>query len=305
MQTHAPAAPPSQQHSVRFLDPSPLPPVQTTTVTIPRPVTQLYQSHQTSAPGHPPSGRPGQSSFQPFLGINSLGVNLSTGHANHARLASASTSLPRQPTLSRRTSRSTRTRGPATQPPSLPLELAPGSALQLRSCFVAGTADPVVRLTVKVYPPLVGFLICYWSCTVLTTRLQDHGHKHILFRFLKESFDAWLERHDLVYRWDVPTSTLVRSLLLQVKDEMESSPSSYRFAPVRRLSSQEGLPLEALGVLSRGQPAGSANQVYLRPHPLDRRATVAQLVADRHRFTPQACIDGDRVILHLGKRAFY
>ena len=87
---------------------------------------------------------------------------------------------------------------------------------------------------------------------------------------------------------------------------MESGPSSYRFAPVRRLglSIQEGLPLEVLGMLSRGQPSGSANQVYMRPHPLDRNATIAQLVADRHRFTPQPCIDGDRIILHLGMSAF-
>jgi hypothetical protein len=86
----------------------------------------------------------------------------------------------------------------------------------------------------------------------------------------------------------------------------ESGPSSYRFAPVRRLglSSQEGLPLEVLGMLSRGQPSGTANQVYMRPHPLDRNATIAQLVADRHRFTPQSCIDGDRIILHLGMLAF-
>ena len=75
---------------------------------------------------------------------------------------------------------------------------------------------------------------------------------------------------------------------------------SYRFAPVRRLSGQEGIPLEVLGVLSRGQPSGSANQVYMRPYPLDRHATIAQLTADRNRFTPQSCIDGDRIILHLG-----
>jgi hypothetical protein len=65
--------------------------------------------------------------------------------------------------LSRRTSRSTRTRGPAIQPPSIPVELAPGSALHLRSCFVSGTPEPVVRLTVKVYPPAVCFLLSYLS----------------------------------------------------------------------------------------------------------------------------------------------
>ena len=74
---------------------------------------------------------------------------------------------------------------------------------------------------------------------------------------------------------------------------MESGPSSYRFAPVCQLSGQEGLPLEVLGVLSQGRPAGGANQVYMRLHPLDRNATITQLVADRHRFTPQLCIDGD------------
>jgi hypothetical protein len=113
-----------------------------------------------------------------------------------------------------------------------------------------------------------------------------------------------MERYNLLYRWDIPTSTPVRSLLLQVKDEMELGPSLYRFAPVCQLSSQEGLPLEVLGVLSRGQPAGGANQVYMRPHPLDHNATIAQLVADRYRFTPQPCIDGDRIVLHLGMSAF-
>ena len=78
----------------------------------------------------------------------------------------------------------------------------------------------------------------------------------------------------------------------------------YSFAPVRRLSNQEGLPLEVLGVMSRGQPSGSANQVYMRSHPLDCTATIAQLVADRHRFTPHSCIDGDWIILHLGMSAF-
>ena len=163
--THAPAplAVPhrqSQAASVCFLDPGP---TQTAAAAIPLPITQLYRRPQTPAPSQhsaPPSGHPTRntSSFQPFLGINNLGVGFAAGHANQARLASAATTLPRQPTLSRRTSRSTRTRGPAIQPPSIPAEIAPGSALHLRSCFVSGTSDPVVRLTVKVYPPAVSFL---------------------------------------------------------------------------------------------------------------------------------------------------
>jgi hypothetical protein len=178
--TQAPAAVPhrqSQAQAVRFLDPASTH-WQTAAETIPPPITQLYQRPQTPAPSQPsapihpsgpsqgpPSGHPTRntSSFQPFLGISNLGVGFAAGHANQARLASAATTLPRQPTLSRRTSRSTRTRGPAIQPPSIPVELAPGSALHLRSCFVSGTPDPVVRLTVKVYPPAVSFLFCCLS----------------------------------------------------------------------------------------------------------------------------------------------
>ena len=161
--------PPTQvpQQSVRFLDPgSQL--AQIAAATIPRPITQLYQSRQHSASGHPSSGHLSTpSSFQPFLGISSLGVGFAAGHANQARLASAATTLPRQPTLSHRTSHSTRTHGPAIQPPSLPVELAPGSALHLQSCFVSGTPEPVVWLTVKVYPPAVCFYyhICGMQCS--------------------------------------------------------------------------------------------------------------------------------------------
>ena len=167
------AAPQRQPRSVHFLDPAPAPRQTAAAATsIPPPITQLYQRppapapSQNSAPAnvhpsYPSSGHPTRntSSFQPFLGINNLGVGFAAGHANQARLASAATTLPKQPTLSRRTSRSTRTRGPAIQPPSIPVELAPGSALHLRSCFVPGTPDPVVRLTVKVYPPAVCFLL--------------------------------------------------------------------------------------------------------------------------------------------------
>lgn len=157
--TQAPAPVPHRQ-TVRFVDPPGSLPTQTAAIA--PPITQLYQSHQHSANGHPSSGHPNTtSSFQPFLGISSLGASFAAGHANQARLASAATTLPRQPTLTRRTSRSTRTRGPAIHPPSIPAELTPGSALHLRSCFVPGTPDPVVRLTVKVYPPAVCFIFPY------------------------------------------------------------------------------------------------------------------------------------------------
>jgi hypothetical protein len=129
--------PASQQRSVHFLDPPLVPPG------IPAaacPITQLYQGSQALGSGHP-SSTPTTPSFQPFLRINTLSLNVATGHANQACLASASASLPRQPALA---CRGRHTRGPAIHPPSLPLELAPGSSLRIQSCFVSGTSEPVV-----------------------------------------------------------------------------------------------------------------------------------------------------------------
>jgi hypothetical protein len=109
--------------------------------------SQGVQGHPSSLPAAPAGlGFPATSSQQPFLGMHSLGLNLATGHVNQARLASASATIPRQPSLTRRGRR----RGPAVHPPSLP-----NTRPDIRQCYVEGAPDSTLRITVKVYPPHV------------------------------------------------------------------------------------------------------------------------------------------------------
>jgi len=112
------------------------------------PITQLYQPSRLSHQGHPaslPASQP--PAFHPFLGS---GLNLpATSIANQARLASASTTIPRQVALPHRTSRR---RGVASQPPVLS-RATPQVSIQ--QCFVEGAPVPTVRVIVRVFPCLV------------------------------------------------------------------------------------------------------------------------------------------------------
>lgn len=93
----------------------------------------------------------------PFLGFNQLGGMSHASHVNQQRLASAQATLPRAPSLQARRARSSRPRGPAIHPPSLPVARKPSVA---NSCMTEvfhpdGSAVPAARVTVKVYPPQV------------------------------------------------------------------------------------------------------------------------------------------------------
>ena len=124
--------------------------------TQPPPIVHLYQSsRQQSLPQDQSSMAFASSSvptarFQPYSGIGTLGLNLPTGHANQARMASASSSIPRPTPLPRRSSR--RTRGPAHNPPVL----AQARKASIDDCLVAGATLPTIRIKVLVYPPIVG-----------------------------------------------------------------------------------------------------------------------------------------------------
>ena len=131
----------------------------------PPPVSQLYQHIQplqpatsttvTSRPGttQAVTSRPGTStvtsrpgmSFNPFLGGAALG--LPTTHANQARLASALSSIPRNPTLPRRGRR-----GPAQHPPALPSS----RKVSINNCLSQdASGSHSLRIIVKVMPPPV------------------------------------------------------------------------------------------------------------------------------------------------------
>lgn len=94
--------------------------------------------------------------LQPFLGVQSLGLNLATGHANQARQASAAATLPRQPALTARRTQaqsSRRVRGAAVHPPTLPNGIP--QQPKIGDCLVLGTAERTFRITVKVHFPVV------------------------------------------------------------------------------------------------------------------------------------------------------
>lgn len=159
-----PSQPPPSQPSLSIPPPSqPLPsqssnqpPLQVT-----QPITEPYLSsaiprdtrHATSSHfGHPaPSTSRALPSSQPFLGFNELSVNM-TSAANHRRLASAATHLPRQPSLPTRGSRINRVvrRGPAVHPPSV----RPRGPV-LEDCITSNRNgnDTLVRIRAYIYPP--------------------------------------------------------------------------------------------------------------------------------------------------------
>lgn len=107
------------------------------------PITQVYQpsGRRSQNVGHPqPTG--GQSaSFHPFLGLN-----LPTANANQARMASASSTIPRSTPLPHRGRR-----GPAQHPPSLPPVTRRPSAELCHGFDISGAS--ILRILVKVMPP--------------------------------------------------------------------------------------------------------------------------------------------------------
>ena len=110
------------------------------------PITHLYHSSQPLPQGHPappPAGQP--PAFHPFIGTR---LNLPTrAIANQARLASASTSIPRQLSLPRRGRRRTA----AQLPPILPRT----SKATIDQCFISDAAVPTIPIVVRVFPALV------------------------------------------------------------------------------------------------------------------------------------------------------
>jgi hypothetical protein len=107
-------------------------------------ITQLYQNTRAQQHGHPAAAAPSAPSFHPFFGT---GLNISTSHVNQARLASASATIPRNPPLNRRR------RGPSATAPTLPRV---SSRMTIEKCMQEGAEVPSIRMTIRVFPPLVG-----------------------------------------------------------------------------------------------------------------------------------------------------
>jgi hypothetical protein len=104
-------------------------------------------STQQGHPAPPPVGHP--PAFHPLVGTR---LNLpATSTANQARLASASSSIPRQVSLPQRGRRRTA----ALLPPILP-RTAPKATID--QCFISDAPVPTIRMVVRVFPALVCIL---------------------------------------------------------------------------------------------------------------------------------------------------
>ena len=124
-----------------------------------QPIETLYQSARVlpQLPSNPPS------TSQPFLGFSSLAPPVATQQANHARLASAATSIPRQQQLPRRGNRhrpASRTHRSAT--PTLGCR---SGKPKIEDCLLVDSKG--IRIQVRVYPPVVCIssilaFVCSW-----------------------------------------------------------------------------------------------------------------------------------------------
>jgi hypothetical protein len=111
----------------------------------PPPVSQLYIRPHQPQPAATTS-RPG-TSFNPFLGLGGAALSLPTAHANQARLASALSTIPRNPSLPRRGRR-----GPAQHPPALPSS----RKVSINNCLSQdASGSHSLKIIVKVLPPPV------------------------------------------------------------------------------------------------------------------------------------------------------
>ena len=132
-----------------------------------------------------------------------------------------------------------------------------------------------------------------------------HDDDIILYRFLRDSFNRFLLDHHLLYHYDVHPTSPVVDVISRIMDDMSRSDSSYRFSsPNRALSwmSHETLPLELLGLVNKGSPRGSDNQVRLRRMPLNASTTLQALVSDRSNYAnPNVCIEDDRYVINLSE----
>ena len=125
------------------------------------------------------------------------------------------------------------------------------------------------------------------------------------YRYLCDSFTAWLEKIDLYYTFNLPPSTPVVNLIEQVASQMEASDSDFSFASTphdRSFLRNETLPLQLLEFGNRGIPRSSDMQIRLRRAALPADTTINDLLTDRTRFAiNRLAIEGSRFLINLSK----
>jgi hypothetical protein len=124
-----------------------------------------------------------------------------------------------------------------------------------------------------------------------------------LYVFEQDTFDAKLEEHHMLYRYEIPISTSVVGLIQRITADMQASPSHYVFAPDTRpaVLPHEALSLHLLQFVNRGMPRGQDGQVRLRRSPYGSNTTIEVLASDARRYCiPLVSIDANYFIIHFG-----
>lgn len=129
----------------------------------------------------------------------------------------------------------------------------------------------------------------------------------LVYRFLRDSFNAKLEEFSLLYIYELPCSTPVTVLIQCVAHDMQLSPFNYQFAADMYGShlAHERLPLQLLEVVNRGVPRAQDGQVRLR-RAIHGIQTISELAGDRarHAVLPLA-IEGNCFVINFGICSFY
>ncbi|KAJ7675261.1 hypothetical protein B0H17DRAFT_1140337 [Mycena rosella] len=200
----------------------------------------------------------------PPLSSSSASTNLSSV-VNQAQLSHSASSLPRQPTLTRR-----RPRTSAVAPPSLP------RTLNISSCMTTVGGQPHLRTMNYIYPPQIG----------------DSESDLYLMRFLKDTFLKTMREMGLVVLQTSPVSLALTDHIISLVQELRGRQIDILEPSSTSLLVHEEQPLIPLYVVNRGVPCPSDNQIRLRQSPVRPSCTIAEIAANRLQFAiPGLCID--------------
>lgn len=129
--------------------------------------------------------------------------------------------------------------------------------------------------------------------------------EYLLYRFHRDSVAQYLSDHHLVYHYTLSPTTLITDLITRVIDDMSTSPSLYRFASSslenNMFLSHETQPLQLLGLVNKGTPRVSDNQVHLRTMPVTRSTTLQHLADDKAFANAAECIEDGRFVIYFGE----
>jgi len=165
---------------------------------------------------------------------------------------------------------------------------------------------PLLRIKFKIYPPQVS-VNCHrhivLSAKSFSTCAKDIASDPIVYRFLRDSWNAQLEAYHLLHLYEVPLSTRITALIQRAIRDMETSPFRYQFKPdTRPYFSHETLKLQLLEFVNRGVPCPNDGQVQLRCVAHREDQTIQNLATDRYRFAiPTVAIEGTYFVIHASE----